>query len=111
MDFAEAESTAPIDNSASDLLSDNTADITSLSDNDSEDIDNISEWLESLETPKQNTEDISEWLNSLNVDETERVREGRSDERTVELEEADDISFQFLEDLLERDSDPNGDKQ
>ena len=111
LDFAEAESTAPIDNSASDLLSDNTADITSLSDNDSEDIDNISEWLESLETPKQNTEDISEWLNSLNADETDRVREGRSDERAVELEEADDISFQFLEDLLERDSDPNGDRQ
>ena len=103
--FAEVESTQSNDDSTSDLLRDNTADIASLSNDDSEDLDNISEWLESLETPKQNTENISEWLKSLNADES------RSDEKNSELEEADDISFQFLEDLLEKDSDPNNDER
>ena len=96
--FEEVESPEPIDNTF-DPLRDNTADISSLDDNSSEDMDNISEWLESLETPRQNTEDISEWLNSLNTDEI-----GSEDNTNEQLEEADDVSFQFLEDLLERDS-------
>ena len=99
--FEEVESPEATDNTF-DPLRDNTADISSLDDDNSEDMDNISEWLESLETPKQDTEDISEWLRSLNTDETISATENRTSDS--QLEEADDVSFQFLEDLLERDS-------
>ena len=87
-----------------DLLSNNTAGITSLSDDESEDMNNITEWLESLETPKQSTDNILEWLDSLNTDDTDSVPDS---DRNRESEE-NDISFQFIEDLL--DDDPKQDK-
>ena len=84
-----------------DLLSNSTAGITSLSDDESEDMNNITEWLESLETPKQSTDNILEWLDSLNTDDTDSVPE--NSDRHRELEETNDISFQFIEDLLDDD--------
>ena len=86
-----------------DLLSNSTAEITSLSDDESEDMNNITEWLESLETPKQSTDNILEWLDSLNTDDTNSAPE--NSDRNRELEETNDVSFQFIEDLL--DDDPN----
>lgn len=92
-------------NSTLNLLENNTADIADLSDNKSEDMSNISEWLNSLEATRQNTDDISEWLNSLNTGDLDSVRENHNEDRVMDLEEqSDDVSFQFLEDLLERDS-------
>jgi ABC-type phosphate transport system substrate-binding protein len=96
-----------------DLLSDNTAEITSLPDNQSNDLNNISEWLDSLETPNQDSDNISEWLDTLDKDSfnanPNSTQENLNPETTAK--EADDISFQFLEDLLDRDSDPNRNNQ
>jgi ABC-type phosphate transport system substrate-binding protein len=96
-----------------DLLSDNTAEITSLSDNQSNDMNNISEWLDSLETPNQDSNNISEWLDTLDKDsfrvDPNAVEEDLNPETNTN--ETDDISFQFLEDLLDRDSDPNRNNQ
>ncbi len=94
--------------SSGDLLSDSQAGITSLSDDQANDMNNISEWLDSLETPKKETDNISEWLDTLDKDNFDSingdVRENESNDLT---EESDDISFQFLEDLLDRDADEN----
>ncbi len=89
-----------------DLLSGNTAKITDLSDDRSNDMNNISTWLDSLETPRQNSEDISGWLDQLSIHDNDSDSE-RADNKefTESNEETEDISFQFLEDLLERDSD------
>ncbi len=108
--FDESESA---DSLSFDLLSNSTAEITSLSDDKSNDMNNISEWLDSLETPNQNqtTDNISEWLDTLNTDNLDSVLEDSNQERASESsEEGDDISFQFLEDLLERDSNSNRDE-
>ena len=93
-------------NSTLDLLSSSTAGIASLSDDESEDMNNITEWLESLETPQQNTDNILEWLDSLNTQDTNSVPNDRHDR--VKSEETNDISFEFIEDLL--DDDPKQDK-
>ena len=96
----------------SDLLSNKTAEITSLSDDPSNDMNNITEWLDSLETPTQSTDNISEWLDTLNTDNVESAQKGNDKETTMDLpEEADDISFKFLEDLLDRDSNSQEDNQ
>ncbi len=97
-----------------DLLSDNRAEITSLDDNQSNDMNNISEWLDSLETPNQDSDNIAEWLDTLDRDSFRA--EPNSAEENLNLEanttkEANDISFQFLEDLLDRDSDPHRNNQ
>ena len=95
-------------NSPSDLLSDKTAEITDLGDDKSDDMNNISEWLDGLETPNQNTENISEWLENLNADSANTDSEKSNNGKTLRLnEEDDDISFQFLEDLLDRDPNAN----
>ena len=104
---ADAANTADFD-----LLSDNTAEITSLPDQ-SNDMNNISAWLDSLETPNQDTDNISEWLDTLDKDSFRA--DPNADQENLNLEtttnETDDISFQFLEDLLDRDSDPNRNNQ
>jgi ABC-type phosphate transport system substrate-binding protein len=104
---ADAANTADFD-----LLSGNTAEITSLSDQ-SNDMNNISEWLDSLETPNQDSDNISEWLDTLDKDSFRD--DPNADRENLNLEtttnETDDISFQFLEDLLDRDSDPNRNNQ
>ncbi|MGF1589078.1 MAG: substrate-binding domain-containing protein [Pleurocapsa sp.] len=107
--FDESESAESL---SFDLLSNNTAEITSLSDDQSNDMNNISEWLDSLETRNQTTDNISEWLDTLDTNNVDSVLEDSNQERAFESsEEEDDISFQFLEDLLERDSNPNRDEQ
>ena len=98
------------DNSPSDLLSGKTAGITDIADEKSDDMDNISAWLDGLETPDQNTEHISEWLENLNVDSANADSEKRDSDKTPRLNKEDeDISFQFLEDLLDRDPNINQD--
>ena len=99
------------DNLTPDLLSNNTAKISDLSDDESNDMDNISEWLNSLETPNQNTDNILEWLDKLNTDDTNIVKEDSdreawaapNRENDSSIDETNDVSFQFIEDLLERD--------
>ena len=82
------------------------SDISSDSDDQSDDMDDISIWLDNLDISSRNSEDISGWLDSLNTNES--VSESTYSEDTIvessETEEAEDISFQFLEDLLDRDS-------
>ncbi len=98
------------DNASSDLLSGKTAEITDLADDKSDDMDNISTWLDELETPDQNTENISEWLENLNADSANTDSEKSNSDQTSRLNEEDeDISFQFLEDLLDRDPNANQD--
>ena len=92
------------DNSSLDLLSNNTAGISNLANDESEDMDNISEWLNSLETPTQSTDNILEWLDNLNTDDADSVREDSDRENNSQINEADDVSFQFIEDLLENDA-------
>jgi hypothetical protein len=76
-------------------------------------MNNISEWLDSLETPNQDSDNISEWLDTLDKDsfraDPNSEQENLNPETTTN--ETDDISFQFLEDLLDRDSDPNRNNQ
>ena len=104
------ESSERKDNSPSDLLSGKTAEITDLADDKSDDMDNISTWLDGLETPDQNTENISEWLENLNADSANSDSEKSNSDKTPRLNEEDeDISFQFLEDLLDRDPNANQD--
>ena len=86
-----------------DLLSNSTAGITNLSDDEFEDMNNITEWLDSLETPQQNTDNILEWLDSLKTENADPLPDG---DREIKSEETNDVSFQFIEDLLEND-DPN----
>ena len=72
----------------------------------------ISEWLDSLETPTQSTDNISEWLDTLNTDNVNSAKEGDNQDTTMDFsEESDDISFKFLEDLLDRNSNSNQDNQ
>ena len=100
------------DNSPSDLLSSKTAGITDIADEKSNDMDNISTWLDGLETPDQNTEHISEWLENLNVNSANADSEKSNSDKTPRLNdenEDEDISFQFLEDLLDRDQNANQD--
>ena len=80
-----------------DLLSNNTAGIDSLSEDESEDMNNITEWLESLETPNQSTDDILEWLDGLNTNEDNSIQ--NDSDIQEESEDTDDITFQFIEDL------------
>ncbi|MEM7756887.1 MAG: substrate-binding domain-containing protein [Cyanobacteria bacterium P01_A01_bin.40] len=95
---------------SSELLSDSAAEITSLSDDKSNDMNNISEWLDSLDTPKQNTDNIAEWLDSLDTDNDDPTQDEQEQDLSMDLAaEADDISFKFLEDLLDRDSNINSD--
>ncbi|MEL7417258.1 MAG: substrate-binding domain-containing protein [Cyanobacteria bacterium J06555_3] len=102
--------------SSFDLLGDNTAEITSFSDDQSNDMTNISEWLDSLETPNKDSDNIADWLDTLDKDSADsnpnpapnNLDEDTNDNLTAE---ADDISFQFLEDLLDRDSDGNRNDQ
>ncbi len=99
-------------NSPSDLLSDKTAEIDDLANDKSDDMDNISTWLDGLETPDQNTENISEWLENLNADSAITDNEESSNDKNLSSnEENEDISFQFLEDLLDRDPDANQDNK
>ena len=74
-------------------------------------MNNISEWLDSLEAPKQDNESIVNWLDTLDRDSVRNsnLESSRQDqELSVDLnEEADDISFEFLEDLLDRDANSN----
>ena len=108
--FEESESA---DSLSADPLSNNTAEITELSDDQSNDMNNISEWLDSLETPKQSTDNISEWLNTINAnDQVDSVQKKENQDTTTNFaEEADDISFKFLEDLLDRNPNPDPDNQ
>jgi ABC-type phosphate transport system substrate-binding protein len=99
------------ENSADNLLSKNTAEIVDFETDSSSDINNISTWLESLETSNQNTEDISEWLDKLNTADYNSIQEDSNNDVNIieSKEETEEISFQFLEDLLERDI--NGNKE
>ncbi len=100
------------DNSPSDLLSGKTAEITDFGDDKSDDMDNISTWLDGLETPDQNTENISEWLENLNADSANTDSDKSSSDKTLKSNKEDeDISFQFLEDLLDRDPNVNQDNK
>ena len=91
--------------SNSDLLSSNAAKINDPSEQSSDDMNNISTWLDSLETPSQNSEDISGWLDKLDVQSNDSKNDNFNSQKVADSEdETEDISFQFLEDLLERDS-------
>ena len=92
------------DDSSSQLLSNSTANITGSEDDRSNDMNNITQWLDSLETPTPNTDNISEWLESLDTDDNDSAKHDDQDVNLNLEQEADDISFKFLEDLLERDS-------
>ena len=85
------------------MLSNNTAGINSLSNDESEDINNITEWLESLETSQQGTDNILEWLDGLNTDDADSI----PNDRDRQSEETNDVSFQFIEDLLDDDTNKN----
>ena len=122
------------EDSISNLL-DNVQDSSiELSENTSNDIDNISEWLDSLETPNTSSDNISEWLESLetnsatssslnNQESTTTTNNMTTDNSLSHLtgdipqQEVDsksrieDISLQFLEDLLDRDSKSHQDDQ
>ncbi len=108
--FEESESA---DSLSADPLSNNRAKITNLSDDQSNDMNNVSKWLDSLETPKQSTDHISKWLNTINADDKvdSAQKEQNQDTTTKFAKEADDIHFKFLEDLLDRDPNPNQDDQ
>ena len=84
-----------------------------LSDETSNDINSISKWLDNLETNQnsdKSSDNISEWLNNLNANNTDSNIIDSGNKNAVESKEgAEDISFQFLEDLLERDSNANRD--
>ena len=87
-----------------------TTDSNKLSEDRSNDMNNISEWLDSLETPAQSNDNITDWLDTLDRDDngqdTDVVQSSTNVEAETNLEaEADDISFQFLEDLLDRSND------
>ena len=100
----------PTDDANTDLLSGNAARIADPSEERSDDMNNISTWLDSLETPSQSSEDISGWLDRLNTQNNDSENENLGDRENAELEDGtEDISFQFLEDLLERDADKNKD--
>ena len=104
------EENAP--SSSSNLLDDNQVDTTNLSDDQSNDMNNISEWLDSLETPRKGTDNISQWLDTLDVDNNDSTNIDTTIDKSNDMtEESDDISFQFLEDLLDRDSDGNRNNQ
>ena len=94
------------DDSESDAASNQTVE------DHSQDMNNISEWLDSLEMPNQNTDNISEWLDNLSSDNSEMPENQTINNETVESEnELEEISFQFLEDLLERDLNANQDNK
>ncbi|GAB4531228.1 MAG: hypothetical protein Tsb0014_14580 [Pleurocapsa sp.] len=79
-------------------------------DNTTNDSNDISEWLENLETSGNKSNNISEWLNNLdttNVVEAQKSDDEKSNQSKKEND--DEISFQFLEDLLEQDSSTNQD--
>ncbi|NJL52371.1 MAG: hypothetical protein HC930_09435 [Hydrococcus sp. SU_1_0] len=86
--------------------------INNSSDEQSNDLNNISEWLDSLETPNQDRDNIADWLDTLDKDSLRAnpnpAQENLNQETTNDLsKDTDDISFQFLEDLLDRDADNN----
>ena len=103
------------DSSTTDLVSNNTTQNVDLSDEQAEDINdmgNISQWLDNLETPNNNADNISEWLDQLtiNTDDNNLEEENQNNENFAESkDDTEEISFQFLEDLLERDSNTNHD--
>jgi ABC-type phosphate transport system substrate-binding protein len=82
--------------------------VSNLSDEQSGDLNNISQWLDSLETPNQDRDNIADWLDTLDKDSIPDVAgENINQETTDDLAENDDISFQFLENLLDRDAKNN----
>jgi DNA-binding transcriptional LysR family regulator len=89
--------------------------ITNSSDEPSGDLNNISEWLDSLETPNQDRDNIADWLDTLDKEsiqpKSDATSENINQETTDGLAENDDISFQFLEDLLDRDTKNNPNNQ
>ena len=90
-------------------LQDSDTGVVSNSDNQSNDMNNISEWLDSLETPNNDSDNISDWLDTLDKDSVNSdANPSNSNPDTDLTEEADDISFQFLEDLLDRDDTNRG---
>ena len=98
------------DDAGTDSSTGNVAKITANpSENRSDDMDNISTWLDSLETPSQSSEDISGWLDRLNTKNNDSQDKNESGLDVNLEDETEDISFQFLEDLLERDSEKNKD--
>ena len=107
--FADTETNIDLDSSDSRTVDTN---IDDLSDNRSDDMNNISEWLDSLETPKKDGDNISSWLDTLDSDSVDLNAEPNNSNPDTDLaEEADDISFQFLEDLLDRDADRDRNNQ
>ena len=101
-----------------DLSSNRLADIGNLAEDPASDMSNISEWLDSLETPTQDSDSINDWLDTLGKDggseetitdtDTNNIRDNRDNQADSNVEaEADDISFQFLEDLLDREEEDN----
>ncbi|WP_019506905.1 substrate-binding domain-containing protein [Pleurocapsa sp. PCC 7319] len=103
------------DSSTSDLANSNITPSSDLFDDqadDANDISDISQWLDNLETPDNNADNISEWLDQLAINTTDNNLEQENPNNENELkskDDAEDISFQFLEDLLERDSNTNQD--
>ena len=104
--FADAE---PIESPTVDL--ENNVTNGELVDDRSDDMNNISQWLDSLET-NQDSDNISNWLDTLDRDSPRSDADlSDSNRENIDLtEEEDDISFQFLEDLLDRDEDSNRDR-
>jgi ABC-type phosphate transport system substrate-binding protein len=102
------------DDFTSNLSGNNTAKTTDLSDVQTNDMNNISTWLDSLEMPSQSSEDITGWLDQLNLQDHDS-KNNLSNQKDLQLEDetnkTEDISFQFLEDLLERDAKNNKDNQ
>ena len=104
---------ADIDTS-SQLPRNRRVDNTDLADERSDDMNNISEWLDSLQPQKKETDNITEWLDTLdseNVNEPNSSFDTKTDKTDSVDEDSDDISFQFLEDLLDRDPKDKGDNR
>ena len=104
--FADAE---PVELTTDRALESNVNDDLSSR---SDDMSNISQWLDSLETPNRDSDNISDWLDTLDKDSTSSdINRGNSNQENTDLNEEDDISFQFLEDLLDREDDSNQDNK
>jgi phosphate transport system substrate-binding protein len=110
-DFDEIIFDDSTENETTDLIGDVEEKSNKLTeDKASNDSNDISEWLENLETSSNKSNNISEWLNNLdttNVVESKRLDYDESNQS--KKENNDEISFQFLEDLLEQDASTNQD--
>ncbi|MGF1539589.1 MAG: hypothetical protein ACFCU5_03930, partial [Pleurocapsa sp.] len=77
--------------------------------------DSISEWLDNLDISEDNSDSISEWLDSLITSEdttnnADNIFDSTATDDKTDKTDDDELSFQFLEDLLEESSNFNQEK-